>query len=89
MKIILQYIRPYKWLCFFTLLVMVLDVAGGLLIPTITADMINIGVGGGNMRNLIRSGLIMLVVTILASSGALLGSYLSSRLDVYKRQILL
>ena len=81
MKIILQYIRPYKWLCFFTLLVMVLDVAGGLLIPTITADMINIGVGGGNMRNLIRSGLIMLVVTILASSGALLGSYLSSRLS--------
>ena len=41
MKTILRFMKPYKCLCFFTLLVMVLDVAGGLLIPTITADMIN------------------------------------------------
>ena len=42
MKTILRFMKPYKCLCFFTLLVMVLDVAGGLLIPTITADMINV-----------------------------------------------
>ena len=47
MKTVLRFIRPYKWLCFFTLIVMFLDVAGGLLIPTITADMINAGINGG------------------------------------------
>lgn len=57
MKTILRFIKPYKCLCFFTLLVMVLDVAGGLLIPTITADMINVGVGGGDMQYLIRRGI--------------------------------
>ena len=51
MKTILQFIKPYRRLCFFTLLVMVADVAGGLLIPTIAADMINAGIGGsGRMR---------------------------------------
>ena len=37
MKTIMRFIKPYKWLSFVTLLVMFLDVAGGLLIPTITA----------------------------------------------------
>lgn len=81
MKIILRFIKPYKALCFFTLLVMVLDVAGGLIIPTITADMINAGVGGGNMDYLVRGGILMLIVTAATSLGGLLGSYLSSDLS--------
>lgn len=81
MKTVLRFIRPYKWLCFFTLIVMFLDVAGGLLIPTITADMINAGINGGNMDYLIRSGILMLIVTIVTSSGALLGSYLAADLS--------
>ena len=40
----------------FTLLVMFLDVAGGLLIPTITADMINAGINGENMDYLHPTG---------------------------------
>lgn len=81
MKTILQFIKPYKWLCFFTLIVMFLDVAGGLLIPTITANMINAGINGGNMDYLIRSGILMLIVTIVTSLGALLGSYLAADLS--------
>lgn len=81
MKTVLRFIRPYKWLCFFTLIVMFLDVAGGLLIPTITADMINAGINGGNMDYLIRSGILMLIVTIVTSLGALLGSYLAADLS--------
>lgn len=81
MKTILRFLKPYKWLCFFTLLVMVLDVAGGLLIPTITADMINVGIAGGNMQYLIRSGILMLVITVLTSLGSLAGSYLSADLS--------
>lgn len=78
MKTILRFMKPYKRLCFFTVLVMVLDVAGGLLIPTITADMINAGVSGRNMDYLIRGGALMLAITLIASLGGLLGSYLSA-----------
>ena len=81
MKTILRFMKPYKRLCFFTVLVMVLDVAGGLLIPTITADMINAGVSGRNMDYLIRGGALMLAITLIASLGGLLGSYLSADLS--------
>lgn len=80
MKLILRFLKPYKGLCFFTIFVMVLDVAGGLLIPTITADMINYGVGGGDMDYLLEKGALMLVITLVTSSGALAGSYLCADL---------
>lgn len=81
MKLILRFVKPYKGLCVFTLLTMFLDVAGGLLIPAITADMINAGVGGRDMGYLIQRGILMLGVTVITSMGALLGSYLSSDLS--------
>ena len=56
MRILLQFLKPYKALCFFTLLVMVLDVAGTLYIPTLVADMINIGISSGNMDYVIQKG---------------------------------
>ncbi len=81
MKTILRFLKPYKGLCILTLLVMTLEVAGGLLIPTITADMINNGVQGGNLQYILRSGAIMLAVTILTSSGALAGSWFCADLS--------
>ena len=43
MKTVLRFLKPYKRLCVLTLLTMLVDAAGALLIPTLTADMINIG----------------------------------------------
>lgn len=80
MKLIFRFLRPYKMLVFFTLIVMVLDVAGGLLIPTITADMINYGVGGENMDYLLNRGAWMLAITVVTGFGALAGSYLCADL---------
>ena len=56
MKLILHFLKPYRWLCVFTILAMLLDVAGGLLVPRLTADMINIGVESGNRTCRQRSG---------------------------------
>ena len=81
MKMILRFLKPYKWLCFFTLVVMVLDVAGGLLIPTVTAEMINAGVRDAKLSFMIERGLVMLGITVITSAGALLGSYLSADLS--------
>lgn len=81
MRTLLKFLKPYKALCLFTLLVMALDVAGALYIPTLVADMINIGVSGGDMKLIVQKGLVMLVVALLSGAGTLLGSFLCARLS--------
>lgn len=81
MKTVLRFMKPYKRLCFFTLLVTVLDVAGGLLIPRLTADMVNIGVSGGNLAYMLEKGGQMILIAFLAGAGALTGSYLCADLS--------
>lgn len=81
MRVFLKFLKPYKALCFFTLIVMALDVAGALYIPTLVADMINIGISQGNMDMIIEKGIIMLIVAVLSGAGTLLGSFLCARLS--------
>lgn len=81
MKVIFEFLKPYKKLVIFVLLVMVLDVAGGLLIPTITANIINNGVSSGDMDYIIRQGLLMVGVSVVTGFGALAGSYLCASLS--------
>ena len=81
MKTVLRFMKPYKRLCFFTLLVTVLDVAGGLLIPRLTADMVNIGVAGGSLDYMLEKGGQMILIAFLAGAGALAGSYLCADLS--------
>ena len=81
MKTVLRFMKPYKRLCFFTLLVTVLDVAGGLLIPRLTADMVNIGVAGGSLGYMLEKGGQMILIAFLAGAGALGGSYLCADLS--------
>lgn len=80
MKTVLKFLKPYKLLCTFTILFIIFDILGALYIPTITANMINSGVGNKDINYIIQEGIIMLVVTIISGVGALLGSYLCSRL---------
>lgn len=81
MKTILYFLSPYKKLCAFTLLAMILDVAGALLIPRLTADMINIGVTSGNMNYIFQKGLLMILISLAAGGSAILGSYFCARLS--------
>lgn len=81
MRTLLKFLKPYKALCIFTLFVMVLDVAGTLYIPTLVADMINIGISSANMDYIIQKGIVMLAVALLSGAGTLLGSLLCARLS--------
>ena len=81
MKTVLRFLKPYKRLCILTLLTMLVDAAGALLIPTLTADMINIGVSGGNLNFIVQRGLAMVAVTVLAGAATLLGSWLCADLS--------
>lgn len=81
MKTVLRFLKPYKRLCVLTLLTMLVDAAGALLIPTLTADMINIGVSGGDLHFIVQRGLAMVAVTVLAGAATLFGSWLCADLS--------
>ena len=80
MKTILHFLKPYKRLCLFTILFLIFDILGALYIPTLTADMINIGVNSKDINYIFQKGIIMLIVTAVSGAGALIGSYLCSKL---------
>lgn len=80
MKLILQFIKPYRRLLLLTLLAVMLDVTGGLILPTITANIINNGVGGGDLQYVLQGGILMITVAICTGAGALVGSYFSADL---------
>lgn len=81
MKTILYFLKPYKGLFALTMFFTIADVVGALIIPTLTADMINIGVGSGNMGYILETGAMMVAVTLLSGLSALLGSFLCARLS--------
>lgn len=43
LQTILKFLRPYRGLCALTIFALLLDTAGALFIPTVTANMINHG----------------------------------------------
>lgn len=81
MRTFLRFLKPYQGLCLLTLLVMALDVAGALYLPTIVADMINIGVAGGDLDFILRKGGLMLGVALVSGGGTLVGCFLCARLS--------
>ena len=46
MKLILRFLKPQWKLCAATIVLLTLDVMGGLVIPTLVAEMLNAGTSG-------------------------------------------
>ena len=80
MKTLVRFLKPHKGLVALTLLVLLIDNAGTLLVPTMLANMVNVGITSGSTEYLLRNGLFMLGATAMASGGAVAGSYLAARL---------
>ncbi len=81
MKTILKFLKPCRRLCFFILLITLGDTLATLFIPTLMADIVNIGVLDGDMEYIYRKGLLMLVCAVLAGVGSLINGFLRSRLS--------
>lgn len=80
MKLLFRFMKPYRALVAVTLLVLLVDNVGTLLVPTMLADMINTGIGTGDFDYIVRGGLAMLGASLLASGGAMTGAYLAAKL---------
>ena len=80
MKTLVRFLEPHKGLVALTLLILLIDNAGTLLVPTMLANMVNVGITSGSTEYILRNGLLMLGATAMASGGAVIGSYLTARL---------
>ena len=78
MKTVLRFLKPYRKQILLVLFCMSAEAAGGLLIPTVTADIINNGIAGSDLDCILRRGALMLVIAAAAALAALGASYLAA-----------
>lgn len=81
MKLIWRFIRPHWKLFTLTVLLLVIDVAGSLLIPTLAAQMLNLGISAHSFQKLIETGLWMAAASLVSSICAILGGYACAALS--------
>ena len=80
MNLILRFLKPHWKLCLITVVLLIVDVAGALFIPTLVAEMLNDGTSGASFDAIVRTGIHMAAVSVLAGVCAILGGYASATL---------
>lgn len=80
MNLILRFLKPHWKLCLITVVLLIVDVAGALFIPTLVAEMLNDGSSGASFDAIVRTGIHMAAVSVLAGVCAILGGYASATL---------
>ncbi|RKL65515.1 multidrug ABC transporter ATP-binding protein [Salipaludibacillus neizhouensis] len=79
---IIKYIKPYKWL---VVSIIALTLAGTLFelyVPTLMANIIDIGIVNSDMPYIIQTGAWMLVLSVMAILVTISSNYLSSKVSV-------
>lgn len=80
MNLILRFLKPHWKLCLITVALLIVDVGGALFIPTLVAEMLNDGTSGTSFDAIVRTGIHMAAVSVLAGVCAILGGYASATL---------
>lgn len=75
MKTLLRFLKPYKLQTAGVLVALAVNLAGVLLVPTILANMINIGVSTGDFDFILSQGGLMLVAAVVSGAGAFACNY--------------
>ena len=81
MKLILRFLKPHWKLCAVTIVLLIVDVAGALFIPTLVAEMLNDGTSGASFDAIVRTGVQMAVISLVAGGCAILGGYACASLS--------
>ena len=78
MQYFIRFLKPYRMTCVLIFFTVLLDVAGALLVPTVTAKMLNLAAAGAGLMPILHEGLIMLAISLMPVS-ALCGEAFSVR----------
>lgn len=73
--------KPYRAQFALVMLIVLADVGGSLLVPTITANMINLAVGGESLEKIIQQGIWMLGISVVSGGLTLLGGWMCAKLS--------
>ena len=75
MKLMLQFTRRHWLICATAIVFLILDVLGGLLIPTLAAEMLNLGATGATFEKLLETGLKMAAYSAASGICGILAGY--------------
>ena len=83
MKLILKYLKNYKFLFVLNFIAVLLFAATNLGIPTIMGRMIDEGIGANNISFLKQQGVFLIIIAIVGGLGNLLLNYTSIRIATW------
>lgn len=81
MKLVLRFLKPHWKLCVITILLLIIDLAGALYIPTLAAKMLNEGTSGSSFDVLLNTGIRMAIGSLISGTCAILGGYACATLS--------
>ena len=79
MQKVFEYMKPYSWMLFVTAILLAVEAYTAMIMPSFMANIVNDGVLAGHLPVIWRNGAIMLSITVLSMSLAVLSGYFSAR----------
>ena len=76
--LLLRHLRPYRWQLTLVVALLLVQAIGQLWLPSLNADIINKGVLTGDTGYIVRTGGMMLAVTLLLGVASIVGSYFTA-----------
>lgn len=75
MKLIFRFLKPHLKLFIATVVLLIVDVVGALFIPTLAAQMLNLGTAQSSFSQIVQVGIQMAVISVAAGICAVIGGY--------------
>ena len=85
MRLILRFLKPHWKRCVLSVFLLIVDVAGALIIPTLAAQMLREGEAGVAMQTLIYTAIAMAVAAVISGAGGILSGYTCAALVIAHR----
>ncbi|WP_019181405.1 ABC transporter ATP-binding protein [Microbacterium yannicii] len=78
-KLLVRYLKPYRWLLLGVLLFQFASALGSLYLPSLNADIVDNGVAQGDTDYIWRTGLVMLAVSLGQIVAAIIATYFAAK----------
>jgi ATP-binding cassette, subfamily B, multidrug efflux pump len=78
-KLLVRYLKPYRWLLLGVLLFQFASALGSLYLPSLNADIVDNGVARGDTDYIWRTGLVMLAVSLGQIVAAIIATYFAAK----------
>lgn len=72
MRLIFRFLRPHWKLCLITVFLLIVDVVGALIIPTLASEMMREGEAGAGFSTLAKTAVVMALAAIISGAGGIL-----------------